>query len=187
MNGPAAEDAPTNRPLSPYAASKIAAETLLHSYHHLHGMNAVALRYFTVYGPAGRPDMSVFRFVRAIAEDEPITVYGDGTQQRDFTYVDDIAAGTATALEIAGYNTINLGSDRPIVLNDLIATIEGTVRRRARVEYERQHPADPSLTWANISQARERLGWSPEVGIKEGIRRCVNWYMQNRDWARYIP
>ena len=172
--------------MSPYAASKIAAETLLHSYHHLHGIDATVLRYFTVYGPAGRPDMSVFRFIRSVAEDEPITVYGDGTQQRDFTYVDDIATGTAAALEIAGYDTINLGSDRPIVLNDLIATIEDTLGRRARIEYERRHPADPSLTWANIGRARERLGWSPEVGIEEGIRRCVNWYMENRDWARHI-
>lgn len=186
VNGPVVEDAPTNRPLSPYAASKIAAETLLYSYHHLHGMNAAALRYFTVYGPAGRPDMSVFRFVRAIAEDEPITVYGDGTQQRDFTYVDDIAAGTVAALEITGYETINLGSDRPIILNNLIAVIESAVGRCARVEYERRHPADPSLTWAKIGRAREHLGWSPEVGIEEGIRRCVNWYLQNRDWARYI-
>ena len=186
VNGPVAEDEPTDRPLSPYAASKIAAETLLYSYHHLHGMNAAALRYFTVYGPAGRPDMSVFRFIRAIAEDQPITVYGDGTQQRDFTYVDDIAAGTVAALEIRGYETINIGSDRPIVLNDLIAVIESAVGRRARVEYERRHPADPSLTWANIGRAREQLGWSPEVGIEEGIRRCVNWYLQNRDWARYI-
>ena len=96
-DGPVSEDALSNLTLSPYAASKSAAETLLHSYHHLHGMDAVVLRYFTVYGPAGRPDMSVFRFIRAIAEGEPVTVYGDGTQRRDFTYVDDIARGTVAA------------------------------------------------------------------------------------------
>ena len=102
VDGPVSEDSPTDRPLSPYAASQKAAETLLYSYHHLHGMDAVALRYFTIYGPAGRLDMSVFRFIRNIAEGEPIPVYGDGTKRRDFTYVDDIARGTVTAQSTSG-------------------------------------------------------------------------------------
>ena len=107
VDGPVGEDAVSSRPLSPYAASKKAAETLLYSYHHLYGIDAVALRYFTVYGPGGRPDMSIFRFIRGIAEAETITVYGDGTQQRDFTYVDDIARGTVASLPLSGYKTIN--------------------------------------------------------------------------------
>ena len=183
IDGPVSEDADSSRPLSPYAASKMAAETLLYSYHHLHGIDAVALRYFTVYGPAGRPDMSIFRFIRAIAEDEPITVYGDGAQQRDFTYVDDIARGTIAALGATGYETINLGHGSPVVLNDVIRLVEEAVGKAARIMHEERHPADPMMTWADISRARDVLGWMPKVGIEEGIRRTVDWYIENREWA----
>ena len=120
---PYREDADTNRPLSPYAASKKAAETLAYTYHHLHGLDVTVFRYFTVYGPAGRPDMSVFRFIRRIAEGEPIVVFGDGTQERDFTYVDDIARGTIAGLEPLGYEVINLGGDRPVRLSAIIDQI----------------------------------------------------------------
>ena len=186
INGPVSEDADSSRPLSPYAASKKAAETLLHSYHHLHGIDAVALRYFTVYGPAGRPDMSVFRFIRAIAEGGPITVYGDGTQRRDFTYVDDIARGTVAALDVSGCETINLGYGGPVALNDVIGLIEEEVGKQAIVEHEERHPADPLMTWADVSRARDVLGWTPTVGIEEGIRRTVQWYTANREWARAL-
>ena len=184
--GPISEDDMSNRPLSPYAASKSAAETLLHSYHHLHGMDAVVLRYFTVYGPGGRPDMSVFRFIRAIAEGDPVTVYGDGTQRRDFTYVDDISQGTVAARGLRGFQTINLGNDRPVSVNELIGIIEGAVGRSALVQYQDRHEADPSLTWADIGRAQRLLGWVPEVGIEEGIRRTVAWYMKNREWAKNL-
>ena len=184
--GPVGEEAHSSRPLSPYAASKKAAETLLYSYHHLYGIDAVALRYFTVYGPGGRPDMSIFRFTRRIAEGEPITVYGDGTQQRDFTYVDDVARGTVAALGLERYETINLGSDRPVALNDVIRIIEEAVGQAAQIKHQERHPADPMLTWADISRAGRLLGWTPEVGIEEGIRRTVSWYMDHRDWARTL-
>ena len=182
--GPTKEDDPSGRPLSPYAASKVAAESLLHSYHHLYGMDAVVLRYFTVYGPAGRPDMSIFRFIRSVCEDEPITVFGDGMQQRDFTYVDDVARGTVAALGITGYETINLGHGTPVALADVIRVIEKTVGKQAMVEYEDRHAADPLVTWADISRARSLLAWTPTVGIEEGIGRTVNWYLENRDWAK---
>ena len=185
-DGPVGEDADSSRPLSPYAASKKAAETLLYSYHHLHGIDAVSLRYFTVYGPAGRPDMSVFRFIRAIAEGEPITVFGDGTQQRDFTYVDDIARGTVAALGVTGYETINLGYGSPVVVNHVIGLVEEAVGNPAIIEYQERHPADPLMTWADISRAREALDWTPAVGIEEGIRRTVEWYMDNREWAKNL-
>ena len=120
---PYREDADTNRPLSPYAASKKAAETLAFTYHHLHGIDVSIPRYFTVYGPAGRPDMSVFRFIRRIAEGEPIVVFGDGSQSRDFTFVDDIAAGTVAALRPLGYEVINLGGDRVVLLSAIIEQI----------------------------------------------------------------
>ena len=182
--GPTKEDDPSGRPLSPYAASKVAAESLLHSYHHLYGMDAVVLRYFTVYGPAGRPDMSIFRFIRSVCEDEPITVFGDGMQQRDFTYVDDVARGTVAALGITGYETINLGHGTPVALADVIRVIEKTVGKQAMVEYEDRHAADPLVTWADISRARSLLAWTPTVGIEEGIGRTVKWYLENRDWAK---
>lgn len=186
MDGPVSEDAPTSRPLSPYAASKKAAETLLYSYHHLHGVDAAALRYFTVYGPAGRPDMSVFRFISRVVEGEPITVYGDGTQQRDFTYVDDIARGTVAALSTSGYKTINLGYGKPVAVNDIIRIIEEATGRLADIRHEERHPADPMMTWADTGLARDLLGWSPAVGVEDGVRRTVNWYLENRDWARML-
>ena len=184
MAGPTKEDAPSSRPLSPYAASKAAAESLLHSYHHLYDIDAAVLRYFTVYGPAGRPDMSIFRFVRSVCEDQPITVFGDGMQQRDFTYVDDVARGTVAALGITGYETINLGHGTPVPLADVIKLIERAVGKQARIIYQDRHPADPMTTWADISRARSLLHWTPTVGIEEGIGRSVKWYLENRDWAK---
>lgn len=184
--GPIAEDAESSRPLSPYAASKKAAETLLYTYHHLYGIDSAVLRFFTVYGPAGRPDMSIFRFIRGIVESEPITVYGDGTQQRDFTYVSDVARGAVAALDLSGYQTVNLGNDRPIDLNRVIRIIEQTVGSKAIIEYQEMHPTDPPVRWADISRTRSLLGWSPSVDIEEGIRRTVDWYMDNRDWARSL-
>jgi len=182
---PYREDADTNRPLSPYAASKKAAETLAYTYHHLHGMDVTVFRYFTVYGPAGRPDMSVFRFVRRIAEGEPIVVFGDGTQQRDFTYVDDIARGTLAGLAPLGYEVINLGGDRPVRLAAIIDQIAGLVGRNAIIEYRTPHPADVPATWADIGKARHLLGWSPQVSVEEGLRRSVEWYQENR--AEILP
>ena len=184
MAGPTKEDAPSSRPLSPYAASKAAAESLLHSYHHLYDIDAAVLRYFTVYGPAGRPDMSIFRFIRSVCEDQPITVFGDGMQQRDFTYVDDVARGTVAALGITGYETINLGHGTPVTLADVIKLIERAVGKQARIIYQDRHPADPMTTWADINRAQSLLGWNPTVGIEEGIGRSVKWYLENRDWAK---
>ena len=130
--------------------------------------------------------MSVFRFIRAIAEGEPITVYGDGTQQRDFTYVDDIARGTVAALDVTGCETINLGYGSPVVLNDVIRLIEEAVGNPAIIEYQERHAADPMMTWADISRARKVLGWTPTVGIEEGVRRTADWYVANREWAKLL-
>ena len=178
---PYAEDADTNRPLSPYAASKKAAETLAYTYHYLHGIDVTVFRYFTVYGPAGRPDMSVFRFVRRIAEGEPIVVFGDGTQERDFTYVDDIARGTVAGLKPFGYEVINLGGDRPVRLSSIIDQIGALVGRQPQIDYRPAHPADVPATWADITKAGRLLDWSPQVAIEEGLRRSVEWYRENRD------
>jgi UDP-glucuronate 4-epimerase len=180
---PFSEDADTNRPLSPYAASKKAAEAMAYTYHHLHGLDVTVFRYFTVYGPAGRPDMSVFRFVRWISEGEPLTVFGDGTQQRDFTYVDDVARGTIAGLKPLGYEVINLGGDRPVPLCEIITQIGRLTGREPIIEYRDAHPADVPATWANVEKAGELLGWKSEVSVEEGLRRCVEWYGANRELA----
>jgi nucleoside-diphosphate-sugar epimerase len=183
---PYREDADTNHPLSPYAASKKAAEAICHSYHHLYGIDVTVVRYFTVYGPAGRPDMSLFRFVQWVAEERPVIVFGDGTQSRDFTYVDDIARGTIAAARPLGYEIINLGSDRPMVLNDALQLIERLIGKQANVEYRPFHKADIHTTWADITAARDKLAWIPATSPEQGIENLVQWYQQNRDWAREI-
>lgn len=180
---PYREDADTNRPLSPYAASKKAAEAFAFTYHHLHGIDISIPRYFTVYGPAGRPDMSVFRFIRQIAEGEPITVFGDGTQSRDFTFVDDIAAGTIAALKPLGFEAINLGGDRVTALNTVIEQIAELTGKKPQIEYRPAHPADVPTTWADVSKAARLLDWKPQVRIEEGLRRSVKWYYDNRELA----
>jgi UDP-glucuronate 4-epimerase len=183
---PFREDADTDHPLSPYAASKKAAEALCHTYHYLHGLDVTVLRFFTVYGPAGRPDMSLFRFVQWIREGRPVRVYGDGQQSRDFTYVDDVARGTIAALKPLGYEVINLGSDEPVVLMDAIRLVEGLAGEEACLEFQPRHPADVLATWADIGKAGRLLGWRPQVGFQEGLERLVHWYQANRDWARDV-
>lgn len=183
---PFREDADTDGPLSPYAASKKAAEALCHAYHHLYGLDVTVLRYFTVYGPAGRPDMSLFRFVQWISEGRPVIVYGDGTQQRDFTYVGDIARGTVAALKPMGYEVINLGSDRPVTVNDALRLTEQLVGRKATIVARPAHPADVTATWAHIEKAARLLDWRPETSLERGLAQLVNWYRENRDWASQI-
>ena len=183
---PYREDADTSRPLSPYAASKKAAEALCYTYHYLYGLDVTVPRYFTVYGPAGRPDMSLFRFVQWISEGRPVVVFGEGQQSRDFTYVDDIARGTIAALRPVGYELFNLGSDQPLVLMDAIRLIEKLVGREAQLEFRPRHPADVLATWADITRARADLSWEPKVPVEQGIEKLVQWYQANRAWARDI-
>ena len=183
---PYAEDADTNKPLSPYAASKKAAEALCHTYHHLFGIDVTIFRYFTVYGPAGRPDMSLFRFVQWVSEDRPVLIYGDGQQSRDFTFVDDIARGTVAGLKPLGYEVINLGSDEPVVLRDALSLVEKLVGKPAKIHHQPMHRADVTRTWADISKARRLLDWSPRTLHEQGIRDTVAWYNANRAWAREL-
>ena len=183
---PFREDQATDRPLSPYAASKKAAETLCYTSHCLFGIDVSILRYFTVYGPAGRPDMSIFRFIRWIAEEDDVIVYGDGTQERDFTYVDDVAAATLRALKPLGYEVINVGSDSPARLLDVIRTLERLLGQKARVDRRPTHPADVAATWADIGKARSLLDWAPRTGLEEGLADAVRWYEDNRSWASQV-
>ncbi|MEX1020838.1 MAG: GDP-mannose 4,6-dehydratase [Litorilinea sp.] len=180
---PFREDADTSRPLSPYAASKKAAETLCYTYHHLYGLDVTVFRYFTVYGPAGRPDMSMFRFVKWIAQGTPVTIFGDGKQSRDFTYVEDIARGTILGLKPLGYEVINLGSDTPIALMDALHTVEQALDMEAQLQFQPAHAADVQATWADISKAERLLGWRPQVSFEQGIHNLVAWYRAQEAWA----
>jgi nucleoside-diphosphate-sugar epimerase len=183
---PTPETASSSEPLQPYAASKKAAEVLAHSYHHLHDIDVTVVRYFTVYGPAGRPDLALFRFTQWISEGQPVRINGDGEQSRGFTYVDDIARGTIAALKPMGYEIINLGGHEVITINDLVGLIEEVVGRKAEVVHGPPNPADMFTNWADVTKAKEILGWNPEVGMLEGVRRLVEWYNAERFWAREV-
>ncbi|MCI2429077.1 GDP-mannose 4,6-dehydratase [Candidatus Acetothermia bacterium] len=183
---PFCDDASTDAPLSPYAASKKAAEVLCHTYHYLYGLDVTVLRYFTVYGPAGRPDMSIFRFVRSIVEGRSILIYGDGTQTRSFTYIDDIAQGTLAALPLRGYEIINLGNPKMVNLSDVVHIIEHLTGCKASIEYRPRHPADVTATQADCAKAMRLLNWIPGVALEEGLRATIDWYKTNRDWVKEI-
>ncbi len=183
---PFKETLPVNTPISPYAASKKAAEALCYTYHYLHGLDVTVLRYFTVYGPAGRPDMSPFRFIQWIDQGKPVQVFGDGSQSRDFTYVDDIAGGTVKALSLKGFHVINLGSHRPYKLSTFIQLIEKHLGKKAKLRHFPKNKTDMDATWADIREAKKLLGWTPKVGLEEGLRRTIEWYKRNKSWAGKI-
>ena len=180
---PTPESASSDYPLQVYAASKKGAEALCHAYHYLNGLDVTIFRYFTVYGPAPRPDMVMFRFTQWISEGRPVLLNGDGEQSRGFTYVDDIARGTILGLKPAGYEIINLGGSQVITINQLIRTLEGLIGRKAQVTRLPRHPADMSTNHANVQKAGELLGWEPVVSLEEGIARLVSWYQAERSWA----
>ena len=183
---PFRENANTDILLSPYAASKKAAEALCSAYHYLHSLDITVFRYFTVYGPAGRPDMAMFRFVKWIYEGHPMTIYGDGTQERDFTFLGDIARATIAGVKPLGYQVINLGTERSTKLNDLIALLERYLGRKAVIRYEPKDPADMMSTLADISKARELLGWEASTPLEEGAKSAADWYIHNYQWAKDI-
>ncbi|HUF36897.1 MAG TPA: NAD-dependent epimerase/dehydratase family protein [Anaerolineales bacterium] len=180
---PTPETADSSTPLQPYAASKKGAEAMAHAYHYLFGIDVSVVRFFTVYGPAGRPDMSVFRFIRWIAEGEPLILNGDGTQSRGFTYVDDIARGVILGLKPVGHEIFNLGGHENVTMNELIAMIEKGVGKKARIENRPFPQADMTVNLADISKAGRLLGWEPQVRLEEGLRRTIAWYLEEREWA----
>jgi nucleoside-diphosphate-sugar epimerase len=183
---PTPESTDSSHPLQPYAASKKAAEVLCSSYHSLYGIDISIVRYFTVYGPAGRPDMSIFRFTKWIWEEQPMHLYGNGEQSRGFTFVDDIAQGTIAALKTLGYEIINLGGHEVVTMNELIALLEERIGKKAIIEQHPANPADMPTSWADVTKARTLLDWQPQVGMGEGIKRVVNWYSAERSWAKNI-
>jgi UDP-glucuronate 4-epimerase len=183
---PTPETSSSDEPLQPYAASKKGAEALAHAYHYLHDIDVSVVRYFTVYGPAGRPDLALFRFTQWISEGRPVQVYGDGEQSRGFTYLDDIARGTIQALKPLGYEIINLGGHEVITINDLIKLIEDVVGKKAVVEHGPPVLADMRSNWADVHKAGELLGWEPHVDLREGVRRLAEWYDAERSWAKDV-
>lgn len=184
---PFVESLPVNTPLSSYAASKKAAEVLAYSHHHLYNLDISICRYFTVYGPAGRPDMSYFRFIQWIDQGRPLEIFGDGTQSRDFTFVDDIARGTIAALKLVGYEIFNLGGGKqPTTLLLMIEKLERLLGKKAKLEYKPFHIADVKSTYADISKAKSMLDWEPAISLDEGLEQCVKWYRDNQPWAGSI-
>ncbi len=174
---PFKEDLPVNTPISPYAATKKAAEVMAYTYHYLYKIDVSVVRYFTVYGPAGRPDMSPYIFSDALLHDKEIPVFGDGTQSRDFTYVDDIAEGTILASKKVGYEIINLGGgNNPYTLNEMIQMMEKISGKTAKVKFGNSVKGDMDVTWADISKSKVLLGWSPKVSFEDGLKKTLEWH-----------
>jgi UDP-glucuronate 4-epimerase len=174
---PFSEDDPIDRPISPYAASKRGAELHVFSFHHVHGLDAVCLRFFTVYGPRQRPEMAIARFIRCLEEGRPVPFFGDGGSRRDYTYIDDIADGVEAALTLpSSFEIINLGGARPVTLSDLVSAIEKATGKKAVLDRQPDQPGDVPVTYADVAKAERLLGFRPRVPLEEGLRRSVEWY-----------
>jgi nucleoside-diphosphate-sugar epimerase len=183
---PTPESFSSDLPLQAYAATKKSAEVLCHVYHYLYGLDVTIFRYFTVYGPAPRPDMVMFRFTQWLSEGRTLKVNGDGEQSRGFTYVEDIARGTLLGLKPLGYEIINLGGHEVIKINELIRMLESLTGNKANIENYPAHPADMTTNWADISKAGSLLDWIPSTGLEQGVAHLVDWYNQERAWASEI-
>jgi UDP-glucuronate 4-epimerase len=183
---PFAEADPIHRTISPYAATKIAAEQLCSTFAHLYGIETACLRFFTVYGPRQRPDLAISKFVRLIIDGQPIDRYGDGVSGgRDYTYIDDITSGVMGAVHLEGlsYDTFNLGGNQVVTLNELIATIEAALGKRAEIRDLPPQPGDVPITYADITKSMNHLGYSPSTSIKEGVPKFVDWYLSRANRA----
>ncbi len=165
-----------NRPISPYAATKLAGEQLCFTYHHLYGIPVSCLRFFTVYGPRQRPEMAIHLFARKIMNGELITLYGDGSSRRDYTYIDDIIDGVIRSLDRPqGFEIFNLGESRTVGLSEMVSILEDAIGREANINFEPDQPGDVPVTYADVTKAVRVLGYEPSVPIEEGIRLFVKW------------
>ncbi len=173
---PFREDADVSRPISPYAATKVASEALCHSFHHLYDLPVMCLRLFTVYGPRQRPDLAINKFVRLMSKRQPIPLYGDGSTTRDYTYIDDVIAAVMKAVELDfGFEIVNIGSNRPVRLSDLVTALEQVMGVKAAIEYLPQQAGDVPHTLADISRARQLLDWEPQVSLQQGLSSFLDW------------
>ena len=176
---PFAEDDEVNQPISPYATTKRAGELLCYNYHHLYGLSTACLRFFTVYGPAQRPEMAIHKFTDLLWRGKPVPMYGDGSSRRDYTYVDDIVDGLVATLDLApGFEILNLGGADTTSLADLVRWIAEELAVEPRIDYLPAQPGDVPITYADVSKAARLLGYSPKVPIREGLRRFVSWYRE---------
>jgi UDP-glucuronate 4-epimerase len=174
---PFSEDDNVNLPISPYAATKIAAEKVCFTYSHLYGLNVACLRFFTVYGPRQRPDLAIHKFTKLLAQGKPIPVFGDGSMGRDYTYIDDIVSGVVAALEYdCRFEVFNLGNSHPVLLTQLISTLECALEVKAGIDRMPEQPGDVPITYADISKAARLLGFRPATPFDEGIRKFVEWF-----------
>jgi len=178
---PFSEEDNTDRAISPYAATKKAGEVLCHAYSHLYAMNISCLRFFTVYGPRGRPDMAPYLFTKNIMEGNPIKMYGDGNSKRDYTFVEDIVSGILSAMEKNyRYEIFNLGNSKTVALKELIAVIEKNTGKKAKIKKEPMPKGDVPLTYADISKSEKMLGYDPKTDINKGMASFTEWYVRNR-------
>jgi UDP-glucuronate 4-epimerase len=178
---PFSEEDPIAQPVSPYAATKRGAELHAFAFHHLHGLKAVCLRFFTVYGPRQRPEMAIARFIRCLEEGRPVPFFGDGGSRRDYTYIDDIADGVEAALAAqSDFEIINLGGARPVTLSDLVCAIEAATGKKAVLDRRPDQPGDVPVTFADVRKAERLLGFKARVSLEEGLRRSVEWYRKGK-------
>ena len=176
-DAPFRETDPVDDPISPYAATKTACELLGRTFHSVHGLPVTALRFFTAFGPRNRPDLAVAKFARLIDLGEPVPVFGDGTTRRDYTYVGDIVDGVVRALDrCRGHHLYNLGHSSPVELRTMIATLADALGKPAILNHQPEQPGDVRQTYADITRARDELGYDPSTPFAEGIRRFVEWY-----------
>jgi UDP-glucuronate 4-epimerase len=170
-------------PISPYAMTKLAAEMLGHVYSKLFGIRFIALRFFTVYGPGQRPDLAIHKFMKAILQGEPITMYGDGSTSRDYTFVDDIIQGVveATNYDKTGFEIINLGNNHTVSLKELISAIEEVMEKKAIIKQLPEQPGDAPKTFADINKAKQLLGYNPQTQLKDGLKKFYDWFLQNEE------
>jgi UDP-glucuronate 4-epimerase len=176
---PFAETDEVNQPISPYATTKRAGELLCFNYHHLYDMRISCLRFFTVYGPAQRPEMAIHKFTDLLANGNPIPLFGNGESRRDYTYVDDIVDGIVAALDLSpAFEILNLGGAETTRLSDLVAWIAQELGVEAEIEHLPDQPGDVPITYADVTKAGEILGYAPKVPIREGLRRFVEWYRE---------
>lgn len=175
---PFAEADPVNYPISPYAATKRAGELLCHTYAHLNSIPIACLRFFTVFGPRQRPDLAINKFLRMAAESTPLPVFGDGSTSRDYTYIEDIIDGVMAAMDraTAGFDIFNLGGNKPITLEGLLATIERVVGRALIIDRMPMQPGDVTRTWADLTKSSQVLGYLPHTSIETGIKSQWQWY-----------
>jgi UDP-glucuronate 4-epimerase len=173
---PFREDAPADRPLAPYPASKRAMELLAHSHHYLFKLPITCVRFFNVYGPQGRPDMMPWVWARAIARGERITLFNGGRMKRDWTYIDDIVAGFVAAIDVKlGYEILNLGCANPVENLDFVKILERLLERKAQVDEMPAPPSEPLVTYADVSKAKRLIGYQPKVNVEQGLKRFVDW------------